>query len=103
MADGTMGIGWTYPTLYMSEVRTTPNLVRKADTESELQLSPIPVLGSQVLSGSRLTRFSPVLARKRRTMPNSTPHPVTRNDCAMVKGLLTCSWPYLFLDFRPVS
>jgi hypothetical protein len=72
-------------------------------TESELQLSSIALLGSKVVLGSRLTRFSSILACEGRTIPSSAPHPATRNDCAMVKGLLTCSWTYVFLDFRPVG
>jgi hypothetical protein len=74
-----MSIGWTYPTLYMSEASPRQSPDTKL-TELELQLSPIPVLGSQVILGSRLARFSSILARKRRNIPSSTPHPATR-DC----------------------
>lgn len=73
-----MGIGWIYPTLYMSEVRFMLDWIPKL-TESELQLSPIALLGSQVFLSSRLTSFSSILASEGRTVSTITPYPTTRD------------------------
>lgn len=69
----------------------------------ELQLSPIAVLGTQIVLGTRITSFPSILASQRRTIPIITARPTTGNSRALVKGLLTRCWTYILPDFWPVS